>query len=65
MCRDYENKKKYLTALGKKFKVACDQAKAAGKIKKYISGDGAEGAFHLEITQWIISKLLNIFSYLL
>ena len=47
----YENKKKYLTALGKKFKVACDQAKAAGKIKKYISGDGAEGAFHLEITQ--------------
>ena len=35
----------------KKFKVACDQAKAAGKIKKYISGDGAEGAFHLEITQ--------------
>lgn len=47
----YKNKKKYLTTLGKKFKVACDQAKEAGKIKKYIPGDGAEGAFHLEIAQ--------------
>lgn len=58
----YKNKKKYLTTLGKKFKVACDQAKEAGKIKKYIPGDGAEGAFHLEIAQWI-SDLLNVFFY--